>query len=178
MQTRTPHGRMTIERGIRRAAIAAGVFGAGLALAAGALAAKPKHGAHFVGRTSVPPVVGFRAPVKFTVSKNGRSLSHFTFGSFGCFGAGGFKQGVNPYTGSSLIDVGTVKVSAKGAISASGARSTSKVGGQTTVTTISISGRFSKAKAASGSITFSQSVIGSVMASCGPATVSFFVSAH
>jgi hypothetical protein len=148
------------------------------ALAAGtALAAKPKPRAHFSGHTNQPAVVGFLAPVKFTVSSDGRSLSSFTFGTFGCFGAGGFRPGVNPYTGSSLIDIGKVKVSAGGKISQK-ATSSRTVAGQKTTTTISLSGRFSTPKKASGTITFSQVVTGTLHLSCGPAARTFSASAH
>lgn len=165
-------------RVFRRAGAAAlAPIAAAALLATGALAAKPKHGAHFAGSTSTTPVEGFRAPVKFTVSPDGRSLFNFTFGSFGCFGAGGFRPGIDPYTGHSLIDAGKVKVSASGHFSQK-ALSSYSVSGQTTTTTISISGSFSEPKKASGSITFSQVVSGSFHSSCGPAKVSFSASGH
>jgi hypothetical protein len=142
--------------------------------AAVALAAKPKKGAHFSGHTSVSAVEGFRAPVTFSVSSNGRSLKGFTYGSFGCFGAGGFRPGVNPYTGNSLVHLGAVAVSRSGKISVTGAKRSYSVAGQTTVTTVSISGEFLTAKSASGTISFSQTVTGSTFkSSCGPAKVTF-----
>jgi hypothetical protein len=148
------------------------------ALAVGtALAAKPKHGAHFTGSTSANPVEGFRAPVKFTVSADGRSLSNFTFGSFGCFGAGGFRPGVNPYTGHSLVDAGKVKVAASGHFSQK-ATTSYTVQGQTTTTTILVAGSFSTPKKAGGTITFSQAVTGTIHTSCGPAKLTFSASAH
>jgi len=146
--------------------------------AAGAFAAKPAHGAHFTGRTAAQPVLGFYAPVKFTVSQNGRELTGFSYGSFGCFGAGGFKPGVNPYTGSSVIHIGAVKVSASGSISVSGAKSTSSGFGNTTVTTVSVAGRFTKPKAVAGTITFSQKITGKFNSTCGPAQIGFTASAH
>ena len=149
-----------------------------VALAAGtALAAKPKQRAHFTGYTNQPAVEGFRAPVKFTVSSDGRALSNFTFGTFGCFGAGGFRPGVNPYTGNSLIHVAKVKVTASGQISQV-ATSSYTVQGQTTTTTLTIAGRFSNPKKASGTITFSQAVTGAFHSSCGPAMRTFSASAH
>ncbi len=143
------------------------------AFAAVALAVKPAHGAHFTGRTSASPVLGFYAPVKFTVSQNGRSLKGFSFGSFGCFGAGGFRPGVNPYTGSSILHVSGIKVSAAGRFSVSGAKSRYTVAGQTTTTTIAVSGRFTGRKTATGSITFSQKVTGTATTTCGPGTIQF-----
>ncbi len=53
---------------------ATAVLACALLLAAAALAAKPKKNARFNGRTSVPAIEGFRAPVKFTVAPNGASL--------------------------------------------------------------------------------------------------------
>lgn len=146
-------------------------------LAGTAFAAKPRPRAHFTGHTNQPAVEGFLAPVKFTVSSDGRSLSNFTFGAFGCFGAGGFRPGVNPYTGNSLLHVAKVKVTASGRISQN-ATSSYTVQGQTTTTTMTISGRFSTPKKASGTITFSQLVTGTVHTSCGPANRTFTASAH
>jgi hypothetical protein len=165
---------------IRRSALGvmSCVLAAALSLAAVAFAAKPAHGAHFTGRTAAQPVVGFYAPVKFTVSQNGRQLTGFSFGSFGCFGAGGFRPGVNPYTAGSIIHVGTVKVSGSGSISVSGAKSTSSGFGDTTVTTVSMSGHFTKQKAATGTITFSQKVTGKFNSACGPAQIGFTASSH
>jgi len=163
----------------RRSTLAAtlGLLAAALMLAAVALAAKPAHGAHFHGRTAAQPVVGFYAPVTFTVSQDGRSLKGFSYGSLGCLGAGGFRPGVSPYTGGSIIRVGSVKVSSAGAISASGAKSTSGSLGNTIVTTVSIAGRFTKAKAATGTISFSQTIGGKFNSSCGPASIGFKASA-
>ncbi|HEV2982682.1 MAG TPA: hypothetical protein VGX51_14730 [Solirubrobacteraceae bacterium] len=145
--------------------------------AATALGAKPKHGAHFTGHTSVVPVEGFLAPVKFTVSADGRSLSNFTFGTFGCFGAGGFRPGVNPYKGNSLIDAGKIKVAANGHFSQI-ATSSYTVQGFTLTTTMLIAGSFSTPRKASGTITFSQAESGTYHASCGPAKPTFTASAH
>ena len=144
-----------------------------LLLAATALAAQPKKNARFAGTTSAAPVEGFHAPVKFTVSADGKSLSSFTFGSFGCFGAGGFKPGVNPYTGNSLIDAGKLKLASKGKFT-DNAISSHTVAGQTTTTKMTIAGHFATAKSVSGTITFSQVVKGGeVNSQCGPAKLSF-----
>jgi hypothetical protein len=164
---------------IRRSALGSlTAIACAITFAAVALAVKPAHGAHFTGRTSASPVLGFYAPVKFTVAQDGRSLKGFSFGSFGCFGAGGFRPGVNPYTGSSILHVGTVKVSPSGRLSVSGAKTRYTVAGQTTTTTISVSGRFTGRKTATGSITFSQKVTGTVNTSCGPGTIQFSASSH
>ncbi|HEX4435549.1 MAG TPA: hypothetical protein VH061_02020 [Solirubrobacteraceae bacterium] len=143
-----------------------------------ALAAKPAHGAKFSGRTAAEAVEGFFAPVNFTVSRDGKSLKGFTFGSLGCEGAGGFAPGVSPYKGGSIIHVGTVKVSSKGAISVSGAKSKFEIQGQITTTTVAITGHFTKRKAATGTITFSQKFSGTLDSGCGPAKINFTASAH
>ena len=144
-----------------------------LLLGAAALAAKPKKNARFAGTTNATPVVGFHAPVRFTVSADGKSLSNFTFGSFGCFGAGGFRPGVNPYTGHSLIDAGKLKLGANGKFS-DNAISSYTVSGQTTTTKLAISGRFSTPKRVAGTIVLSQVVKGGgVNSECGPGKLSF-----
>ena len=166
---------------IRRNVLVAtlGLLAVALALAATAFAAKPARGSHFSGHTAVSAVNGFFAPVTFTVSSDGKSLKSFSFGSFGCFGAGGFRPGVNPYTGNSILHVGTVKVSSSGSFSVSGVKSSSRFnGGLTITTTMSVAGHFTKAKAATGSITFSQKESGANNFSCGPAHISFSATGH
>jgi hypothetical protein len=149
------------------------VIAAALLFAATAPAAKPKKNARFAGTTNATPVEGFHAPVKFTVSPDGRSLYNFTFGSFGCFGAGGFAPNKNPYTGHSLIDAGRLKVGSNGKFE-DNAISAYTVQGQTTTTKITISGAFSSPKKVSGKITFSQTVVGGgVNSRCGPVTPRF-----
>lgn len=164
---------------IRRSAVGSLVaIACAIAFAAVALAVKPAHGAHFTGRTSASPVLGFYAPVKFTVSQDGRSLKGFSFGSFGCFGAGGFRPGVNPYTASSILHVSKIKVTDSGRFSITGAKSRFTVAGQTTTTTIAVSGRFTGRKTATGSIAFSQKVTGTATTSCGPGKIQFSASSH
>jgi len=149
-----------------------------LLLAAAALAAKPKRNARFEGHTSAPPVEGFRAPVKFTVAPDGKSLHSFTFGSLGCFGAGGFRPGVTPYTRNALIDAGKLEVPASGKFSDE-AQSGSTVVGQTTTTEMTISGKFATAKGVAGTITFTQTVKGGgVNSKCGPEKISFSANAR
>ncbi len=157
----------TAARG-RIALLAALVIACAVVLAATALAAKPKKNARFSGATNTPPVEGFHAPVKFTVSSDGKSLLNFTFGSFGCFGAGGFRPNTNPYTGHSLIDAGKLKVSSNGKFS-DNAISSYTVQGQKTTTKVTISGSFSSPKRVSGTISLSQTVIGGgINSKCGP----------
>jgi hypothetical protein len=152
------------------AVLAAAMLGA----AVSALAATPKRGAHFTGRTSANPVNGFHAPVTFAVSGKGTTLQAFTYSTFGCFGAGGFRPGIDYYTQpGSLIKVGAIKVSRSGRFSVSGAVWSDSVAGQKTTTTSAVTGRFTSAKAASGTITFSQKLTGEYTSSCGPGTIHF-----
>lgn len=149
-----------------------------LALAAAAYAAKPKHNAHFKGSVAGAGILGFKAPVTFTVAPNGAGLNNFVFGSFGCFGAGGFRPGVNPYTGNSLIHAGKVKVSSSGKFSQTGLAGYT-VSGQTSTFTITIAGRFTTPKKATGTILYTEHVSGGgVNSSCGPATLDWTASAH
>ena len=169
-----PREQQHAHSGTRRAVITviAGALAA-LAPAAVALAVKPARGASFSGHTSAPAVNGFRAPVTFSVSRNGRSIVGFGFGNLGCFGAGGLTPGSNPYTPSSIVDVANVKVSKSGVISAGAQRTSFSIGTLTNATTVSISGRFTRPRAVTGTITFSQALEGSVTRTCGPAKIGF-----
>lgn len=151
-----------------RAAVAVLASAGLLAGAASALAAHPKKGAHFSGSFAFTGVNGFKPPVSFTVSKDGKKLLRFTYSTLGCFGAGGFKAGVNYYTrADAIIKVGTVKVSASGHFSATGVayKYTSPFGFATTTTT-TLSGHFTKSKVATGSVAFSQKLSGSANSTC------------
>src|SRR3984885_5057394 len=91
-----------------------------LSIAATALAAQPRAGARFSGFTSASPINGFKAPVTFTVSSNGSTLQSFKYSSFGCFGAGGFRPGIDYYTQpNNITKVGAVKLSKSGRFSVS-----------------------------------------------------------
>lgn len=158
-------------------ALAAALVACALLIAASALAAKPKKNTSFAGHTSAQPTEGFRAPVKFKVAPDSKSLYNFTFGSFGCFGAGGFRPNVNPYTGNSLIDAGKLKVPASGKFT-DHAISSYTVSSQNTQTKITVSGKFSSPKSVSGTIVISQVVTGGGLnLKCGPGTVDFTASA-
>jgi hypothetical protein len=166
----------TAIRGAAALAAALALAGA-LLLAAAALAAKPKQNARFAGNTSAQPTEGFRAPVRFRVAPDSKSLYNFTFGSFGCEGAGGFRPNVNPYTGNSLIDAGKLKVPASGKFT-DHAIAGYTVSGQDTQTKITVSGKFSSPKSVSGTIVISQVVTGGGLnLKCGPATVDFTATA-
>jgi hypothetical protein len=144
-----------------------------------AMAALPKRGAHFAGNSSLSPINGFHAPVTFVVAQNGKSLLNFRYSSFGCFGAGGFQPGIDYYTKPfAVIKVGTVKVAASGHFNATGAVSVFSLQGQTTRTTTRVSGSFTSAKVAKGTISFSQLDSGHFSSSCGPGSISFIAKAH
>jgi hypothetical protein len=128
-----------------------------LAGAATALAAHPKKGAHFKGSFGFTGINGFKPPVAFTVAHDGKTLTAFTYSTLGCFGGGGFQPGVDYYTKpSAMIKVGTVKVSSSGHFSVKGVVATYTISGYTTKTTTTLSGKFTSAKAATGTLTFSQ----------------------
>ncbi len=150
-----------------------------LITAAAALAAHPNAGGRFSGFTSASPINGFKAPVTFNVSSNGSTLQNFKYSSFGCFGAGGFRPGIDYYTQpNNIIKVGNVKLSKAGRFSISGAVSTSNSFGDITKTTSTVSGRFTSARTATGSISFSQKVSGKFTSSCGPGVIHFTVKAR
>ncbi|HEX5224155.1 MAG TPA: hypothetical protein VFW29_03395, partial [Solirubrobacteraceae bacterium] len=108
------------------------------------------------GHLSTAPVEGFTAPVKFKVAANGKQLEDFTYGSFGCFGAGGFRPGVNPYKGNSLVKLGALKVAGNGRFAQTKTAGYT-VQGQTTSFTVSVSGHFTKHTRATGTIKFTES---------------------
>ncbi len=128
-----------------------------LATATSAVAAHPKRGARFTGIVIGPKINGFKPPVEFKVSANGRTLTGFTYSTLGCFSAGGFRPGIDYYTQpSSLIKVGTVKVSPSGHFSTKGIVSIYKGAGGSVTTTSTINGSFTSPTAVTGTITFAQ----------------------
>jgi hypothetical protein len=163
-----------------RRGIAALLLGvAVLATAAAAMAAHPKKGSHFAGATSASPVNGFKAPVTFGVSPNGKTLTKFAYSTFGCFGAGGFRPGIDYYTQpGAIVKVGTVTVSGSGHFSVTGAVFVLSSHGVKTTTTTKVTGSFTSSTAASGTIVFTQKDTGTFTSSCGPATLSFTAKGH
>lgn len=125
--------------------------------AASAFGAHPKKSAHFSGTFAHIELEGFKAPVSFTVSSSGKALKGVTYSTLGCFGAGGFKPGVDYYTKpAAIIKVGAVKLSSSGRFSAKGVVFKYTAFGFTTTTTTTLSGRFTGTRAASGSVRFTQ----------------------
>jgi hypothetical protein len=164
-------------RGRILAAIAASALLASSAVALGAL---PKHGASFAGTTAAVKINGFSPLVRFTVAKNGKSLDGFRYSTLGCLGGGGFRPGVDYYAKTDwFIKVGTVKVTANGHFSATGATFSNSIAGVTTTTTTNVNGRFSKSKTASGTIFLSQKITGKFTSSCeSTVPVHFTATAH
>jgi len=150
-------------------------MGLGLLLAAAALAALPTSGKAYSGATAAPAINGFRGPVKFTVSSSGSSLLVFRYGNIGCIPSSGTISG-NPYaSAATMIKVGTIPVTATGHFSITGVAFTYANTVTKTVTTTAVTGRFKTAKAAAGTITFSQHVtgVGGFSKTCGPLAMKF-----
>lgn len=158
-----------------------------VAVAATALAASPSKGAKFKGtlltykegKLSGPIVNGnYHAPVSFTVSSTGTDLLSFKYGYTGCFGSGG-KITSNPFDfPDSRLTVGTVRVSAAGSFKATGVASVYKGSSYTTTTTSSVTGTFTTASKASGTIVLSQreryTISGKTYnEKCGPVSLTF-----
>ncbi|MGZ6575863.1 MAG: hypothetical protein ACXVHJ_33240 [Solirubrobacteraceae bacterium] len=146
----------------RRVWIAALAAALSLLLAVSALAAHPKAGKTYKGFTSTQRFNGFRAPVSFKVSSDGKRLLGFVWYGFGCMGAGGTG---NPFTGTGYTyhKIGTIKVSAKGTFSIKNAKWTFHMQPPqhgVLVTFSTIDGRFKNAKTATGQIRFTQTLQG------------------
>lgn len=141
-------------------------------LAAAALAVVPKSG-KYAGHTSEPKLNGFFAPVTFKAG--GTGLGGFKYSTYGCFGSGGrLTPGVNYYLKPwNVQKVGKVALSGR-KFSVADVKSTYKGSNYSTVTTTSVSGKFTTAKKAKGTITFSQAeTYSSHHISCGPASLTF-----
>ena len=138
-----------------RILIAALAAALGLALAVGALAALPTLGKTFTGFTSVQPYNGYKAVVSFKVSTSGKQLLEFKWQEGGCIGIGGPGNAyADPYNN---YLVGTIPVSATGTFSVKNVPSITRQHGTPTKTTTStVSGRFTTAKTATGTINYTQ----------------------
>ena len=86
-----------------------------LLLAASAQAAQPTAGSTYTGYLSTGVSNGFRPPVSFKVSLNGKLLRGFKWAGDGCLGMGGpGDPWTNPYFNN---EVGTINVSPSGTFS-------------------------------------------------------------
>jgi hypothetical protein len=125
--------------------------------AASAMAAHPKRNARFTGIVIGPEINGFKPPVAFKVSPNGKTLMGFTYSTLGCFSEGGFRPGVDYYTQpDALMKLGKLKVSRAGTFSMGGLVSIYKGGGGSVTTTSRVTGSFTSPTSVTGTLTFSQ----------------------
>jgi hypothetical protein len=154
--------------------VAAVVAALSLLTAVSAQAAQPTAGSTYTGYLSTGASNGFRPPVSFKVSVNGKLLRGFKWAGDGCLGmGGGGDPWTNPYFNN---EVGTINVSPSGTFSVKNAKSTNASGGNPAkVTTSTVNGRFTNAKTATGTITYTLESQGH---SCAPATVRFTVTTH
>ena len=147
---------------------------ASLSLAATALASNPEKSAKFKGMASgkVEFATSFTAkdPFAFMVSSNSKKLVSVAYTDSVC-----------DLASSKVVKVGTIKVASGGKFSVSKLKSApesdSLEDGATVVTTTSISGKFTSAKKATGTLEYSQKQSGSSSASCGPIKLKFSLSA-
>ena len=114
-------------------------------------AVKPKSGA-YAGNTSEKAVNGFPPTASFTVGAKG--LATFTYRTLGCFSAGEFPAGVDPFATSKVILKATIPVT-------SGTFTVTKAAGtftfDPTIKTVStITGKFTNATTVTGVITYTQ----------------------
>jgi hypothetical protein len=163
----------------RVGAVLAGMVLAGM-FAATALAAHPKTGRRYSGFTSEPKIVGFAPPISFMVSSTATKLLGVRYGTIGCFGGGGFRPGVDPWTGNAIVKVGSIALARNGHFSATGAKSSIKITGAVSgavVTTTTIVGRFTSARRATGTVSFTQTenFRHEKPVTCGPSSWTFEV---
>lgn len=128
-----------------------------LGLAATAFAALPQANGQYAGRTSAPKIGGFAAPVAFTASANGRHVLDFNYGTFACFRT--YTKGTDPYSTGTLAVVPTIRVSAGGHFAITGSKDSityNTAGHPKITTTTKLSGNFTSATHATGTITFTR----------------------
>jgi hypothetical protein len=145
---------------------------AGLVLAASAAATLPTQRTVYRGYTSEHQINGYRPTIQFVASAGGRTLRNFVFQTLGCFGAGSFPVGTDPFF-EYPWHLPSIPVATTGTYSAKlKATPASTDAGTMTAT---VTGSFTNATTVSGKITFSQAQNG---ATCGPRTVNFTVSSN
>lgn len=129
-----------------------------LLLAVGALAASPAPGKAFTGFMALPPYDGFKAKVSFKVSNDGKQVLAFRWQSGGCIGMGGpgnaFADPYNNYR------VATIPVSPTGTFSIANAKWTASNHPPAKTTVFSVTGRFTTATRATGTIHYSMALSG------------------
>ncbi len=120
-----------------------------------ALAAQPQKGATFkgtlnkqfipVGVTNPHSGIPQPLPVSFAVSRSGRDVLEFRYEDDACAG-----------TGTDTQTVGTIKISAAGVFKVTNVKSSSPTTGATGTNYSSVSGKFTSARKASGTISLTQ----------------------
>ena len=128
--------------------------GVSAALVGSALAAQPRAGKSYAGFTSASAFNGFKPPVSFKVSSNGRQLLGFKYSAGDCGGLGGPGD---PWNGPDFVRrIGTIKVDSRGNFSVKNAIWKSVLQGsdppETKYSTSTVSGTFKTAKKATGTI--------------------------
>jgi hypothetical protein len=142
-----------------------------LVFAASAYAVIPTQRTVFRGVTSEHAVNGYKPTIQFVAQPGGR-LTNIVFQTLGCFGAGQFAVGVDPFA-ESPWKLPKLTVPKTGTVTAKvAAKSNALDSGKMTVT---FTGTFTSASKMTGKITFSQDQSG---ATCGPKTVKFAVSTN
>jgi hypothetical protein len=131
-----------------------------LLLAVSALAAHPKAGKPYAGFTSGSAFNGFKPPVSFKVSSNGKQLLGFKYSAGDCGGMGGPGD---PWPNPEFVrKVGTITVDSKGDFSVKNAKSTATLQGSnppmTKYSSTTITGSFKTAKNATGTIKLSVTI--------------------
>ncbi len=131
------------------------VAGLSVLLVGSALAARPKAGKSYAGFVAGMSFNGFKAPVSFKVSSDGKRLLGFKYSAGDCGGMGGPGD---PWTNPAFIlKVGTIKVDSKGNFLVKDAKwKVIEPGTSPPLTKHSsstVSGRFKTAKKATGTIT-------------------------
>jgi hypothetical protein len=138
----------------RRILIAVFAASLSLLLAVSALAAHPKAGRSYKGLMSGPVYRGYKPPISFKVSSDGKRLLGFQFSGGDCVGLGGpGNPWTNPYH---IYKVGTINVSSNGTFSVENVKWTapSGSGNPPKVTTSTVNGKFTTAKTATGTIRY------------------------
>lgn len=131
----------------------AAVTALGLLVVAGASAAHPKPGKSYAGFTSEHPFNGYKAPVGFNVSANGKQLLGFRYSAGDCGGMGGSGS---PWGNPTFVrKVASIPVDRRGNFSITNARWNSTEPFDPPVAKISLStirGHFATARLATGTI--------------------------
>ena len=136
-----------------------------------ALAVLPSQRSVFKGVTSEHAVNGYKPTIQFVAQPGGR-LTNFVFQTLGCFGAGQFPVGVDPFA-ETPWRLPKLTVPATGTLNMKvNAISNALDAGKMTVT---VTATFTSASKMTGKITYSQDQSG---ATCGPRTVKFAVSTN